>query len=59
VERGRRERASPEMGDRIWDKGRWVKIKMKMKIKERLQATGYRVVRVESGRWKQVVCAMA
>jgi len=47
------------MGDRIWDKGRWVKIKMKMKIKERLQATGYRVVRVESGRWKQVVCAMA
>jgi len=36
VEGGRR--ASPEMGDGIWDMGRWVK----MKIKERLQATGYR-----------------
>jgi hypothetical protein len=52
--RRRREGASLEMGDRIWDMGRWVKIKMKMKmkIKERLQAAGYRVVRMESGRRK-------
>ena len=40
VESGRR--ASPKMVDRIWDMGGWVKIKMKMKIKERLQATGCR-----------------